>query len=137
MGEKIKSAIKKAEEKISQKIANRQPDAPHKLSLSFVIAPRNKSDFFTDFLHEYEINAEYVLSASGTASNDTLSELGVVSSDKAVIIGVVRNDMIKPALSGLEEKFRTLRGAKGVAFVSPMTSLIGVAVYQFLCNKEK
>lgn len=137
MGEKIKSAIKKAEEKILQKIENRQPDAPHKLSLIFVIAPRNKSDFFTDFLHEYEINAEYVLSASGTASNETLSALGVVSSDKAVIIGVVRNDMIKPALSGLEEKFRTLRGAKGVAFVSPMTSLIGVAVYQFLCNKEK
>ena len=49
----------------------------------------------------------------------------------------IRGDMIKPALEGLEEKFRTVRGGKGIAFVTPMTSLVGVAVYQFLSNKEK
>ena len=84
-----------------------------------------------------EINAEYLLSASGTASDATRSALGIVSNDKAVIVGVIRGDMIKPALEGLEEKFRTVRGGKGIAFVTPMTSLVGVAVYQFLSNKEK
>lgn len=137
MGERIKSVIKKAEEKISQKVENKQPDAPHKLSLIFAIVPRNKSEYYADFLQEYEINAEYILSASGTASDQTRSSLGIVSNDKSVIVAVVRNDMIKKATEGLDEKFRTIRGGKGIAFVTPMTSLIGVAVYQFLCNKEK
>ena len=123
MSERLRSAIRRTENKIAR---DEKPSAPHKLSLIFTVVPRNKSEFFADFLQDYEINAEYLLSASGTVSND-----------KAVIVGVIRGDMIKPALEGLEEKFRTVRGGKGIAFVTPMTSLVGVAVYQFLSNKEK
>ncbi len=133
MMERIKSSALKGENRLFQKDVS----APHKLSLLFAIVPRNKSEFYADFLQEYEINAEYLFSASGTASDETRSALGLVSNDKAVITGVIRADMIKPALEGLEEKFKTIRGGKGVAFVTPMTSLIGVATYQFLSNKEK
>ena len=119
MSERLRSAIRRTENKIAR---DEKPSAPHKLSLIFTVVPRNKSEFFADFLQDYEINAEYLLSASGTASDATRSALG---------------DMIKPALEGLEEKFRTVRGGKGIAFVTPMTSLVGVAVYQFLSNKEK
>ncbi len=134
MSERLRSAIRRTENKI---VRDEKPSAPHKLSLIFTVVPRNKSEFFADFLQDYEINAEYLLSASGTASDATRSALGIVSNDKAVIVGVIRGDMIKPALEGLEEKFRTVRGGKGIAFVTPMTSLVGVAVYQFLSNKEK
>lgn len=134
MSERLRSAIRRTENKIAR---DDKPSAPHKLSLIFTVVPRNKSEFFADFLQDYEINAEYLLSASGTASDATRSALGIVSNDKAVIVGVIRGDMIKPALEGLEEKFRTVRGGKGIAFVTPMTSLVGVAVYQFLSNKEK
>ena len=133
MMERIKSSALKGENRLFQKDVS----APHKLSLLFAIVPRNKSEFYADFLQEYEINAEYLFSASGTASDETRYALGLVSNDKAVITGVIRADMIKPALEGLEEKFKTIRGGKGVAFVTPMTSLIGVATYQFLSNKEK
>ena len=134
MSERLRSAIRRTENKIAR---DEKQSAPHKLSLIFTVVPRNKSEFFADFLQDYEINAEYLLSASGTASDATRSALGIVSNDKAVIVGVIRGDMIKPALEGLEEKFRTVRGGKGIAFVTPMTSLVGVAVYQFLSNKEK
>ena len=134
MSERLRSAIRRTENKLAR---DEKPSAPHTLSLIFTVVPRNKSEFFADFLQDYEINAEYLLSASGTASDATRSALGIVSNDKAVIVGVIRGDMIKPALEGLEEKFRTVRGGKGIAFVTPMTSLVGVAVYQFLSNKEK
>lgn len=128
---KIKTAVaNKIENKLSSPTA-----APHKLSLLFTIVNRQKAEFFTDFLQEYEINAQFTLSAYGTASSETLSALGLVPSDKAVIISVIRNDKIPTALGGLEEKFRTVRGGKGIAFTSPMTSTVGVAVYQFLSNK--
>lgn len=133
---KISDGIKSVTKKIENKLQHDSP-APHKLSVLFTVVGRQKAEFFADYLQTYEINVNFLLSAYGTASNETLSSLGIIPSDKAVIISIIRNDMIKPALNGLEEKFRTVRGGKGVAFVAPMTSTIGVAVYQFLCNKEK
>lgn len=128
---KIKTAVaSRAESRLAAPNA-----APHKLSLLFTIVNRQKAEFFTDFLQEYEINAQFTLSAYGTASTETLSALGLIPTDKAVIVSVIRNDKIPAALAGLEEKFRTVRGGKGVAFTSPMTSTVGVAVYQFLSNK--
>ena len=133
---------RKAINKIKTAVANRAENrlaasnaAPHKLSLLFTIVNRQKAEFFTDFLQEYEINAQFTLSAYGTASTETLSALGLIPTDKAVIVSIIRNDKIPSALTGLEEKFRTVRGGKGVAFTSPMTSTVGVAVYQFLSNK--
>lgn len=133
---KISDGIKSVTKKIENKLQHDSP-APHKLSVLFTVVSRQKAEFFADYLQTYEINVNFLLSAYGTASDETLSSLGIIPSDKAVIISIIRNDMIKPALNGLEEKFRTVRGGKGVAFVAPMTSTIGVAVYQFLCNKEK
>ena len=46
----------------------------------------------------------------------------------------VRDDMEKAALDALEEKFNTIKNGKGIAYTVPMTSTIGVAIYQFLCN---
>ena len=133
---------RKAINKIKTAVANRAENrlaapnaAPHKLSLLFTIVNRQKAEFFTDFLQEYEINAQFTLSAYGTASTETLSALGLIPTDKAVIVSIIRNDKIPAALASLEEKFRTVRGGKGVAFTSPMTSTVGVAVYQFLSNK--
>jgi hypothetical protein len=32
------------------------------------------------------------------------------------------------------EKFRTVKGGKGIAYTVPISSTIGVAIYQFLSN---
>ena len=42
--------------------------------------------------------------------------------------------MEKAALAKLEEKFNTIKNGKGIAYTVPMTSTIGVAIYQFLSN---
>ena len=65
-----------------------------------------------------------------------LQMLGLSYSEKAVIFSVIREDMAPLALEALEEKFRTIRGGKGIAYTIPMTGTIGVAIYQFLSNTD-
>ena len=37
----------------------------------------------------------------------------------------------------LEEKFHTIKNGKGIAFCVPLSSVIGVNIYQFLSNYKK
>lgn len=108
--------------------------APKKIKLLFTVVNRQKTEFFTDVLQNFEVNMQLVLSAQGTASGDIISLLGFTDSDKSVIISVIRQDRIKDALAALEEKFNTVKGGKGIAYTVPIKSAIGVAIYRFLSN---
>lgn len=108
--------------------------APKKMMLLFTVVNRDKTDFFVDLLYNYEVNLQTVLSAHGTAGDRVRELLGLVDSEKSVIISAIRRDRVKEALSTLEEKFRTVKGGKGIAYTVPISSTIGVAIYQFLSN---
>ena len=90
-----------------------------------------------DLLQNFEINMQMVLSASGTAPTGTLAMLGLADSEKSVIISVISKTRAKEAMEALEERFRTLKNGKGIAYTVPMSSTIGVAIYQFLSNTER
>jgi nitrogen regulatory protein PII len=111
--------------------------APRKLKLLFTVVNRSKAEFYVDLLQNFEVNMQTVLSANGTASTETLRYLGLTDSDKSVILSVIREDRVKDALSALEEKFKTVKNGKGIAYTVPMTSTIGVAIYQFLSNTSR
>ncbi len=111
--------------------------APHKLSLLVLIVPTEKREFYEDFVQSCGVNACFAASARGTAPSEALSYLGIGDSGKAVIFSVIDQEKEKAALSSLEEKFQKIRGGKGVAFTVPLTSVIGVAIYKFLADKEK
>ena len=108
--------------------------APKKLLLLFTIVNRNKAEFYVDVLQKFEINMQLILAASGTADTTIRSILGLTDSEKSVIISVIRRDKCRAALAELAEKFKTVKGGKGIAYTVPMTSTIGVAIYQFLSN---
>ena len=111
--------------------------APRRLKLLFVIVSREKAEFFMDVLLGYEINLQLAMAAHGTANEQMLRLLGLAETPKAVLLGVVREDRAAEALACLEEKFRTVKGGNGIAGTIPMTSAIGVSVYQFLCNDRR
>ena len=111
-----------------------KPIAPQKLKLLFTVVNRSKAEFYIDLLHSFEINMQMTMAAWGTASTEMLSYLGLTDSEKALIVSVIREDMEKAALAKLEEKFNTIKNGKGIAYTVPMTSTIGVAIYQFLSN---
>ena len=111
--------------------------APRKLKLLFTVVNREKTEFYADLIQGFEVNMQMILAANGTADTATLGYLGLSNSDKSVIISAVREDRVKDIINALEDKFRTVKNGKGIAYTVPMTSTIGVAIYQFLSNTAK
>lgn len=108
-----------------------------KLQLLIAVVNRSKAEFYMDLLQSFEVNMQLSLAAHGTASTETLRYLGLTDSEKAVILAVIRQEKATEALYRLEEKFNTIRGGKGIAYTVPLSSTIGVAIYQFLANHRK
>ncbi len=112
------------------------PEAPQKLKVLVTIVGRNKAEFYTDLLQSTGANLQLAMLGRGTANREMLNLLGLSDSDKAVIFSVVRSDRAKETLALLDEKFRTVRGGKGIAYTIPMTSVVGVAIYRFLSDNR-
>lgn len=108
--------------------------APIKLELLITIVEKNKAEFYMDLIQSFEVNFQFIALARGTAKADILDYLGLADTDKSVIFSVVRADRLDDLIYTLDEKFRTIRGGKGVAVSVPFTSMIGATVYAFLCN---
>ena len=112
------------------------PKAVQKLELLILVVNRNKTEFYIDFLHNFEINLHTIMPAHGTAKTEMLEYLGLMDDDKAVIFNIIREDQVANTLAALDEKFHTIRNGKGIAFTVPLTGTIGVAIYQFLSNNR-
>ena len=107
-----------------------------KLKLLFTIVDRPKAEFYLDVLSQYEVNCQMVAGGLGTATSEMVDLLGL-NPHKAVLISVVREDLVDTIMKVLEDKFRTIRNGKGVAFAVPMSSVIGVNMYRFLSNNRQ
>ena len=105
-----------------------------KLKILITVVNRSKTEYFMDLLTDFEVNFQTTALAQGTATNETMHLLGLEDSDRSVIFSVLREDKAEEALHAIEDKFSSLRGGKGIAFTVPMSSVIGVAMYQFLSN---
>ena len=107
-----------------------------KLKILFTVVDRPKSEFYLDVLSQFEVNCQLMVNGMGTATSDLVDLLGL-NNHKAVIVSVIREDMTDAVIRCLEEKFATIRGGKGIAFAVPMSSIIGVNLYQFLSNNRQ
>ena len=112
------------------------PIAPRKLRLLVTVVNREKAEFYTDFIQSFEVNFQTSVNGRGTAGKETLRLLGIGETDKTVIFSVIREDLCDKALSALEQKFKTIKNGKGIAYTIPLSSVIGVAVYQFLSDNR-
>ena len=107
-----------------------------KLKLLFTVVDRSKGEFYMDVISQFEVNCQMVTPGLGTAQSNLVELLGL-NLQKAVILSVVREDMVDPIMKSLEDKFSTIRNGKGIAFAVPMSSVIGVNMYQFLSNNKQ
>ena len=106
-----------------------------KLKLLFTVVDRQKGEFYLDVISQFDVNCQLILPGMGTAASELLELLGL-EPHKAVILSVLREDMVDAAMDTLEEKFRTIRGGKGISFAVPLSSVIGVNLYQFLSDNR-
>ena len=107
-----------------------------KLKLLFTVVDRPKAEFYLDVLSQYEVNYQTVLGGKGTATSEMVDLLGL-NPNKAVIVSVIREDLVGEITKTLEQKFETIKNGKGISFAVPMSGIIGVNMYQFLSNNRQ
>lgn len=106
-----------------------------KLGLLFTVVDRNKGEFYLDVISQFEVNCQLATGGLGTANSELVSLLGL-NIHKVVILSVVREDKVDEIMKALEQKFATIKNGKGIAFAVPLSSVIGVNLYQFLSNNR-
>ena len=106
-----------------------------KLKVLFTVVDKNKGEFYMDVISQFEVNCQMQLQGLGTATSEIVDLLGL-NIHKAVILSVVREDLVESIMHTLEDKFATIKNGKGIAFAVPMSSIIGVNLYQFMSNNR-
>lgn len=106
-----------------------------KLKLLFTVVDRPKGEFYLDVISQFDVNCQLAVGGLGTATSELVDLLGL-NIHKAVILSVIREDMVDAVMNCLEEKFAAIRNGKGVAFAVPLSSVIGVNLYQFLSDNR-
>ena len=140
MTEEKKPTVRRAartQRKMSGEAKPNKELAPQKLKLLFTVVDRKKAEFYEDLIQSFDVNMQLTLAARGTAGAELLGMLGLTESEKSVILSVITEEKAPAALRTLEEKFRTIKNGKGIAYTVPMSGTIGVAIYQFLANLPK
>ena len=134
-----KAAAKGAEIKAARNNSSAAPKVNSgKLMLLVSIVPNNKAEFYTDLLQSsFEVNFQWTSRARGTANAEMRSLSEWNDQTKTAIFSVIKQERAKEALATLEEKFKTIKKGKGIAFTVPFSSMIGVAAYGFLSNNLK
>ena len=107
-----------------------------KLKLLFTVVDRQKGEFYLDVISQFDVNCQIAMSGLGTATSELVELLGL-EPHKAVILSVVREDMVDTIMNTLEDKFATIRNGKGISFAVPLSSVIGVNLYRFLSDRRE
>ena len=107
-----------------------------KLKLLFTVVDRPKGEFYLDVISQFDVNCQLALSGMGTAVSELVELLGL-EPHKAVILSVIREDMVETVMNTLEDKYATIKDGKGVAFAVPLSSVIGVNLYRFFSDRRE
>ena len=107
-----------------------------RLKLLITVVDRPKGEFYLDVIGQFDANFQMGMGGLGTANSELVDLLGL-EPHKAVLLSVVREDMVDTILNTLEEKFRTVRNGKGIAFAVPLSSVIGVNLYRFFSDRRE
>lgn len=129
---------KKIVDKTAKNTASKkkQVSSVHKLKMLITIVDRSKTLFYVDLIEQFEVNVQMILYGKGTANSQMIDLLGLVESDKSIILSYIREDKVKDALDMLAEKFKKVKNGKGIAFTVALDSIIGVSIYQLLSNDK-
>jgi hypothetical protein len=114
---------------------NINESAIKKLKLLFTVVDRSKAEFYLDVISQFNVNCQLAMPGMGTAASELVELLGL-NLQKAVVLSVVREDLVDEILNTLEDKFATIRNGKGIAFAVPLSSVIGVNMYQYLSDNR-
>lgn len=110
---------------------------PQKLKLIITIVNRGKGSFYLDLIENMGVNMQMVVEGGGTPNINLSNIWGQANLDRDILFSFVSEDKVKSILKMLDNKFETVRNGDGVAFCVPVSSIIGVSVYQFLVDDRR
>lgn len=110
---------------------------PQKLKIIITIVNRGKGQFFYDQIENLGVNMQLILNGEGTAPYNLDNLWGLAHKERDIVLSFVPEDRVKKILKVLDSKFETVRNGDGIAFAIPISSIIGVAVYQFLIDDRR
>lgn len=129
-----KKAVKNAVAKVKGNGANTVTS--NKLEMLVTVVSRSKGEYYADLIQSFDVNLQVIALANGTADAKTLRYLGLTDTEKSVIFSVIQQDKLPDALNALDEKFKTVKGGKGIAYTIPLTSVVGKLIFGFLSNNK-
>lgn len=114
---------------------NAKEMAIKKLKLLVTVVDRGKGEFYMDVISQFGVNCQMLLGGLGTATSELVDLLGL-NRHKTVILSVAREDKVDAIMACMEDKFATIKNGKGITFAVPLSSVIGVNLYQFLSDNR-
>ena len=106
-----------------------------KLKLLITVVDKEKGEFYMDVISQFPVNLQMLLSGQGTATSEVVNLLGL-NIQKAVILSLVRDDLMEGLMNTLEDKFQTVKNGRGIAFAVPLSSVIGATLYRFMSDNR-
>ena len=89
-----------------------------KLKLVVTVVDRPKGEFYLDVLSQFDVNCQMVIAGKGTAQTELVDMLGL-NMQKAVILSVVREDMVDPVMKCLDENSPPSEKGRGLPLQCP------------------
>lgn len=80
------------------------------------------------------VSAQFVQSGEGTATKEIHDLLGIEDVDKDIVFSFTAEEKIPQVREDLSEYFSLNKRNRGIGMAIPLSSIIGVRVYQFLAD---
>lgn len=138
------SLSKKIKDKdIKNKIKNRKTTQKYedranlkKLSLYISIVNKGNSQAIVNLFKNMGSSAQFVQLGEGTAIKEIRDIFGIDDTGKEIILSFIKKDDVEIATKELDAFFLASKSNQGIGFAIPLTSIVGVKIYQFLTNTD-
>ena len=107
-----------------------------KLFASFVIVTRYQGSYFVDKFIDLGVSSSFIVFGKGTAPSEMIYTLGLPESKKDVVITVFKESMKDKINEIIEERFNFSSSSKGVSFIIPLDSVMGLLSYRFMSDTK-
>lgn len=105
-----------------------------KLMLFVTIVPKGQSKPVTRIFEQGGSSAQFIQRGEGTAQKEIYNILGIEDVEKDIVFSFISEDKIPDIKNELNAFFLVSKKNRGIGFSIPLSSIIGVRVYQFLAN---
>ncbi len=106
------------------------------LYMMTTIANRNMLPRFLGFYQEQGVNINLITLGRGTAASEVMDYFGLESAEKAVLFGVVTDQVWRTLKKGLQNRLRIDVPGTGIAFTVPLASIGGGRELKFLTEYQ-